>query len=234
MAKEYVHDLFETIAELYDDGDDRISLGMHLKWKQRIDTVVLPPTLESDPGVILDVCCGTGDVTEHLARNNPEVLVVGLDFSEHMLSVAEERTKGLENVMLIEGDALNLPFDDDTFDSASISFGLRNIPDYERVLREMTRVVRPCGVVACLDASVPDNPFVLPAYKFYYKYIMTLLGGGLKYREQYEWLYKSTQEFLRKDELAHLFRKVGLQFVDVQSFMMGAAALHTGYVPPER
>ena len=232
MAKEYVHDVFEDIAERYDDGDDRISLGMHHEWKHHLDMAVLPSTLCSQPGLILDVCCGTGDITEHIARNNPGVLVVGLDFSQHMLSVARKRTADLDNVMLVEGNALQLPFDDGTFDAASISFGLRNTPDYEQVLREMARVVRPCGTVACLDASVPDNPFVLPFYKVYYKYIMTLLGGGVKYHRQYNWLYKSTQEFLHKDELRALFHKVGLRYVEVHSYMMGAAALHTGCVPP--
>ena len=232
MAREYVHDVFEDIAELYDDGDERISLGLHREWKRHVDLAVLPATMCSEPGIVLDVCCGTGDVTEHIARNNPGVLVVGIDFSEHMLAVCRKRTEDLENVLLVEGDAMHLPFDDATFDASCISFGLRNVADYAQVLREMKRVTRPCGAVACLDASVPDNPFVVPFYQVYYKYVMTLLGGGVKYRRQYDWLYKSTQEFLRKDELAALFAEVGLRYVDVHPFMMGAAALHTGHVPP--
>ena len=233
MGKEYVHDIFEDIADTYDRGNENISLGMQTAWKQRLEQVAVPPTLDSQPGIILDVCCGTGDITEHIARANPDVLVVGLDFSAHMLSVARERTADLENVLLVEGDAMALPFDDATFDAAVISFGLRNTPDYGQVLREMARVTRPCGVVACLDASVPDNGFVRPFYELYYKYVMPLIGGGPKRFRQYTWLYKSTQEFLRKDELVALFVQTGLQFVSVESFMMGAAALHTGYVTPQ-
>lgn len=231
VAKEQVHGVFESIAQDYDAANDRISLGMHRIWKRHLEEAALAPCMESDPGMVLDVCCGTGDITEQIARNNPDVLVVGLDFSAHMLEVAERRTKGLENALLVEGNAMSLPFDEGTFDSAVISFGLRNTPDYEQVLSEMMRVVREGGVVACLDASVPEHAIVRPFYQLYYKHIMTFLGGGISHHAQYEWLYESTQQFLRKDELAALFRKVGLRYVDVRPFMCGAAALHTGYVP---
>lgn len=230
MAKEQVHGVFESIARQYDAANDRISFGMHRAWKRCLEDAALVPCMESDPGLVLDVCCGTGDITEQIARNNPDVLCVGLDFSAQMLDVAEKRTAGLENVMLVEGNAMELPFDDDTFDSAVISFGLRNTPDYEQVLSEMTRVVRGGGVVACLDASVPENGAIQPFYQFYYKRVMTFLGGGLSHHKEYEWLYESTQQFLRKNELAALFSKVGLRYVDVRPFMFGAAALHTGYV----
>ena len=184
-----------------------------------------------EPGLVLDVCCGTGDITEQIARAHPDVLVVGLDFSAGMLEVARERVAGLDNVLLVEGDAMDLPFDAATFDAAVVSFGLRNTPDYEQVLRQMARVTRPGGTVACLDASVPDAAFVRPFYRFYYKHIMTLLGGGLRHHGEYEWLYESTQEFLTKAELAALFGRVGLAHVAVRPFMCGAAALHTGEVP---
>ena len=231
MAKEQVHGVFESIAQQYDAANDRISLGFHHLWKRQLVQAALAPCRESDPGMVLDVCCGTGDITERIAQSSPDVFVTGLDFSAHMLEVAHERTESLDNVMLVEGNAMELPFDDGTFDSAVVSFGLRNTPDYEQVLHEMARVVRPGGVVACLDASVPDNKAIEPFYQVYYKYIMTFLGGGIKHHGEYEWLYQSTQEFLRKDELAALFSKVGLDYVTVKSFMFGAAALHTGYVP---
>ncbi len=232
MAKEHVHGVFESIADGYDAANNRISLGMHGLWKRSLcNTASRSCETTKRAGLILDVCCGTGDITESLARNNPDTFVVGLDFSAHMLDVARSRMTGLDNTMLVEGNAMELPFDDDTFDAAVISFGLRNTPDYERVVSEMKRVVRPGGVVACLDASVPSSRFVQPFYQFYYKNIMTLLGGGISHRKEYEWLYESTQEFLRKDELAALFEACGLIHVQVRSFMFGSAALHTGMVP---
>lgn len=233
MAKEHVHGVFESIAQQYDSANDRISLGMHRLWKQVLEDVAVSTCSHPDAGagLVLDVCCGTGDITERIARNHPNIFVTGLDFSAQMLDVARHRTQDLQNVMLVEGNAMSLPFDDDTFDSAVISFGLRNTPDYEQVVGEMMRVVKPGGVVACLDASVPDSKLIDPFYQFYYKNIMTFLGGGFSHHDQYEWLYESTQEFLRKDELKALFEKVGLTYVSVRPFMFGAAALHVGYVP---
>ena len=201
MAKEHVHGVFESIAQQYDSANDRISLGMHRLWKQALEDVAVSTCSHPDAGAGL------------------------------VLDVARHRTQDLQNVMLVEGNAMSLPFDDDTFDSAVISFGLRNTPDYEQVVGEMMRVVKPGGVVACLDASVPDSKLIDPFYQFYYKNIMTFLGGGFSHHDQYEWLYESTQEFLRKDELKALFEKVGLAYVSVRPFMFGAAALHVGYVP---
>lgn len=232
MAKEHVHGVFEAIAEGYDAANDRISLGMHRFWKRALcDAALNACCNENRAGLVLDVCCGTGDITQMLAQRAPGVLVCGLDFSAHMLEVAEHRLRDVDNVMLVEGNAMQLPFDDDTFDSTVVSFGLRNTPDYKQVISEMVRVTRPGGIVACLDASVPDSDAIKPFYQLYYKNIMTLLGGGLSNRKEYEWLYESTQEFLRKDELARLFEECGLISVTVRSFMFGAAALHVGVVP---
>lgn len=232
VAKEHVHGVFEAIADGYDAANDRISLGMHRFWKRALCEVALGPCeTEKRAGLVLDVCCGTGDITQMLATASPSTLVCGLDFSAHMLEVAEHRLEGVDNVMLVEGNAMRLPFDDGTFDSSVISFGLRNTPDYERVISEMARVTRPGGVVACLDASVPESDFVQPFYQFYYKNIMTLLGGGLSNRKEYDWLYESTQEFLSKDELAQLFVDCGLISVTVRPFLFGSAALHVGIVP---
>lgn len=232
MAKEHVHGVFESIADGYDAANDRISLGMHRFWKQALCDAASSACDDPDrAGLVLDVCCGTGDITEMLAVQAPDVLVCGLDFSAHMLEVACHRMGGLPNVMLVEGNAMALPFDDDVFDSSVVSFGLRNTPDYAQVVQEMTRVTRPGGLVACLDASVPESELVQPFYQFYYKHVMTLLGGGISHRREYDWLYESTQEFLRKDELARLFASSGLTDVKVRSFMFGAAALHTGVKP---
>lgn len=234
MAKEHVHDVFESVAEQYDAANDRISLGMHHRWKDCLIKAVKPAFVGSSARRrALDVCCGTGDITRLIAAAHPGVEVTGLDFSAGMLDVARRRTVGLGNVILVEGNALELPFEDDAFDTAVISFGLRNTPDYDQVVSEMARVTRPGGIVACLDASVPDNSVVYPFYNVYYKQVMPLLGGGRSKKREYDWLYQSTREFLHKDELRELFERCGLAEVKVKSFMMGAAALHVGVVPAE-
>ncbi len=232
MAKEHVHGVFEEIARGYDAANDRISLGQHRTWKAALVRAALGAAqAEGACGRVVDLCCGTGDITALCAAKAPGVGVVGLDFSAEMLAVAAERTKAMSNVALIEGNAMDLPLNDDSCDAAVISFGLRNTPDYDQVVREMVRVVRPGGIVACLDASVPENPLVRPFYILYYKLVMPLLGGGFKNRKEYDWLYQSTQEFLRKDELVALFERNGLEDVWLKTWTFGAAALHIGTVP---
>lgn len=229
MAKEHVHGVFQSVAQQYDAANNRISLGMHHVWKRALIQTALS-VIPEDGGKVLDVCCGTGDITARIASQHTHVRVTGLDFSSEMLKVAHARTDAMNNVTLIEGNAMELPFEDNSFDAAVVSFGLRNTPDYQQVLCEMARVVRSGGVVACLDASVPDSAFVHPFYMFYYKIIMPTLGGGFSKRSEYKWLYQSTQDFLTKGELESLFKTCGLQKVKVRSFMCGAAALHVGYV----
>ena len=150
---------------------------------------------------MLDVCCGTGDIAVAVASRRPDAAVTGLDFSPAMLDVARHKGAALENLTWREGDAMALPFGDDTFSAAAISFGLRNTPDYGAVLTEMTRVVCPGGWVYCLDSFVPDSPLIRPFYDLYFRGVMPLLGGGFRHRREYRWLWQSTRDFLRKREL---------------------------------
>ncbi len=175
-----VNDLFDTIAPRYDLINDLQSLGLHRFWKQRLVTLAA-----GQPGErALDLCCGTGDITLGLARRG--VAVCGLDFSEPMLAVANQRlntrklfpgdaTRGV-GVRFLRGDALSIPFPDAGFDLVTISYGLRNLADWEAGLREMRRVVRPGGRVLVLDFGKPDHPLWRWLYFFYLKRFVPLLG----------------------------------------------------------
>lgn len=148
-----------------------------------------------------------------------------------MLDVARRKGAALEHLTWREGDAMALPFADDTFSAAAISFGLRNTPDYGAVLTEMTRVVCPGGWVYCLDSFVPDSPLIRPFYDLYFRGVMPLLGGGFRHRREYRWLWQSTRDFLRKRELTALFAAVGLEKVRADSHLFGTCALHSGQKP---
>lgn len=126
---------------------------------------------------------------------------------------------------------MNLPFEDNTFSAACISFGLRNTSDYLRVLQEMTRVVVPGGWVYCLDSFVPDSLVIRPFYSVYFRYVMPFLGGGFRHRQEYTWLWQSTQDFLRKKELLDLFGQAGLIDRQMKSRLFGACVLHKGKKP---
>lgn len=227
--RDRVYQVFQRISPSYDSANDRISLGRAKSWKQLLIDTLLSNVEHS--GTVLDVCCGTGDIAIAIAERRQDLTVTGLDFSPAMLAEAEKKGSAQANLKWQEGDALHLPFADGSFSSACISFGLRNTADYGQVLREMARVVHSGGWVYCLDSFVPDSPFIRPAYEVYFRLVMPLLGGGFRHRQEYVWLWESTQEFLRKDQLLALFDKAGLVQTSFTGMMFGACALHRGQKP---
>ena len=224
-----VYDIFQTLAPRYDRANARISLGLERGWKKLLVNRLLAGIGAGEQA--LDVCCGTGDIAIALAGRRPDLEVTGLDFSPAMLEVAQNKGEGLENLHWVQGDALELPFPDGMFAAACISFGLRNTAGYGRVLEEMYRVTAPGGRVFCLDSFVPDHPLVVPAYRLYFRHLMPILGGGRRYRKQYEWLYESTQQFPGRKKIMKLFSRTGMEEVQSRSRMLGACVLIEGKKP---
>lgn len=179
----------------------------------------------------LDVCCGTADWTIALSEAvGSKGQVTGLDFSENMLEVGKQKTASLENIQLVHGDAMNLPFDDNSFDYVTIGFGLRNVPDYLSALKEMHRVLKPGGMVVCLETSQPTLPLFKQIYSLYFKFVMPIFGKMFaKSKEEYEWLQQSTFNFPDKQTLKGLFLEAGFNDIIVRSFTGGVAAMHLGY-----
>jgi demethylmenaquinone methyltransferase / 2-methoxy-6-polyprenyl-1,4-benzoquinol methylase len=232
MSKEErVHSVFEKISDQYDYMNDLISFKQHNRWRD--DTMKRISVQRGDR--CLDVCCGTGEWTFALAEAAGEDgFVTGLDFSENMLKVGKEKLKRrpLPQVDFIHGNALSLPFEDNSFDIVTIGFGLRNVPDYLGALKEMSRVVKPGGKVVCLETSHPTVPVFKQVFKFYFTYIMPIFGKIFaKSYQEYSWLQESTEAFLTKEELKGLFEKAGLNDIEVKSYAMGAAAMHAGKKP---
>ena len=221
-----VYGIFQRIAGRYDRSNAFISLGLQKRWKKMLTDKVIRRLPEG--AKVLDVCCGTGDISLMLADAVRDIQVTGLDFSPAMLREAEHRRKHRKNVRFLRGNALDLPFGDACFDAAVISFGLRNTADYEKTVQEMKRVVRRGGRVYCLESLVPENRVIKPFYRLYFRQVMPLLGGGLKHLKEYRWLYLSTESFLRAEQLVRLFRDAGLEDVCSESRMFGACVLVTG------
>ncbi|SDH07814.1 demethylmenaquinone methyltransferase / 2-methoxy-6-polyprenyl-1,4-benzoquinol methylase [Alteribacillus persepolensis] len=224
--EEKVHEVFESIYDKYDYMNSVISFQLHKSWRN--DTMKRMNVAKG--AAALDICCGTADWTIQLAEKaGKNGRVVGLDFSKNMLSVGVEKVqkKQLSNVELVEGNAMSLPFEDNTFDYVTIGFGLRNVPDYQTVIKEMYRVLKPEGLAVCLETSQPDNKKISGIYSFYFKKIMPLLGKYLAGSyEQYSWLQESTMSFPNKSLLAVLFSQAGFARVSVIPYTMGAAAAH--------
>src|SRR5690606_21750205 len=204
------------IYKNYDKMNSVISFNLHVKWREDV-----MKRMNVKPGsACLDVCCGTADWTVALAKATGEKgIVKGLDFSKNMLKIGAEKVKPYPQVELIHGNAMELPFDDNTFDYVTIGFGLRNVPDYMQVLREMHRVLKPGGMAVCLETSQPTLPVFRQAYYAYFRYIMPLFGKVFaKSYEEYSWLQESARDFPGMEELAQMFWRAGLVNVIYKSF----------------
>jgi demethylmenaquinone methyltransferase/2-methoxy-6-polyprenyl-1,4-benzoquinol methylase len=225
---EKVHFVFEAIYEKYDFMNSLISFNQHKVWRKKAMKIMAANRGNN----VLDVCTGTGDWALALSKEvGSEGTVKGLDFSKNMLSVAEHKKQlqHAENVEFIHGDAMSLPFEEGSFDRVSIGFGLRNVPDYLTVLKEIYRVLKPGGTLTCLETSQPTLAGYKQLYFFYFQKIMPLLGKWFanKY-DEYAWLNESTQNFPSKEALVTLFEEAGFTEVRFISLTGGIAAIHHG------
>lgn len=227
--EERVHNVFEKVYVNYDKMNSVISFNRHKRWRK---DVMKKMNVQSGAHV-LDVCTGTGDWALALADEVKESgKVIGLDFSENMLTVAKEKGKHLpkEQIQFMHGNAMELPFADNSFDYVTIGFGLRNVPDYDQVIAEMYRVVKPGGKVVCLETSQPTLFGFKQLYFFYFRFIMPLFGKLFaKSYEEYAWLNESTKTFPNKETLKEMFLAAGFKSVDVKGYDLGVAAMHMAY-----
>lgn len=223
-----VHQVFETIYENYDHMNSIISFKRHIKWRKD----VMNRMQVQEGSKALDVCCGTGDWSFSLSEAVGKTgQVIGLDFSENMLSIAKKRNEeaNYSNLSFQHGNAMELPFEDNYFDYVTIGFGLRNVPDYMQVLKEMYRVVKPGGKVVCLETSHPTLPVYKQLYYFYFRYIMPLFGKLFaKSYQEYAWLQESAKDFPDKNELKKMFQQAGFTNIEIKGYTGGVAAMHMG------
>lgn len=224
--EERVHHVFEKISDKYDAMNSVISFNRHHAWRKD----VMKRMNVSSGTKALDVCTGTGDWALSLAQSiGEDGNVIGLDFSENMLQVAKDKLEAeqLKQLSFIHGNAMELPFPDNSFDYVTIGFGLRNVPDYETVLREMYRVTKPGGLAVCLETSQPTLIGYRQLYYFYFRFIMPLFGRIFaKSYDEYAWLHESAKDFPDKHELKRLFLNAGFSKVEMKSYNGGVAAMH--------
>lgn len=225
---EHVHSLFESIAKKYDMMNDIISFGRHRAWRRKTMKII-----NMKPGqTALDICCGTCDWTIDLAKASQTGAITGLDFSQNMLDIGQQKVDKLglsKQITLVHGNAMELPFPDNHFDIITIGFGLRNVPDYLQVLKEMHRVVKPGGQIVCLEMSKPTWQPFKGIYYFYFEKIMPYFGKIFaKDYKSYVWLPESLKLFPNAVELTKLYKEAGSSSVSVTPFFGGIAALHLG------
>ncbi|MFC9774563.1 demethylmenaquinone methyltransferase [Paenibacillus chitinolyticus] len=223
---ERVHHVFEKISNQYDSMNSVITFKRHIAWRQD----VMKQMNVREGSKALDVCTGTGDWAIALANViGTRGEVIGLDFSKNMLKIAQDKQEqqALKQLTFIQGNAMELPFEDHSFDYVTIGFGLRNVPDYLTVLREMYRVTKPGGKVVCLETSQPTLIGYRQLSLFYVRYIMPLLGKFIaKSYDEYSWLQESARNFPDKNVLKQMFLEAGFSKVDAKSYSGGVAAMH--------
>ncbi|ACT01062.1 demethylmenaquinone methyltransferase [Paenibacillus sp. JDR-2] len=227
-SKEHVHALFENIAPKYDMMNDLLSFRRHKAWRK----FTMRKMSVQQGQTALDLCCGTCDWTIALAKASGTGQVTGLDFSQNMLDVGSVKVNGEglnKQITLIQGNAMELPFADNSFDFVTIGFGLRNVPDYLQVLKEMERVVKPGGKVVCLELSKPLwQPFKGMYYLYFERMLPTIGKWVAKRFDEYKWLPDSLKLFPDANQLSELFRQAGLREVQAYPLTGGIAALHIG------
>jgi len=220
-----VREMFSTIASRYDLLNHLLSANVDKRWRRIVATRVRDK-LASNSSRVLDVACGTGDLSLTLFEITG-ARVVGTDFCRPMLTIAAGKMSG--RIPLIEGDALDLPFRDGTFDAATIAFGLRNLSNVEKGLAELSRVVKPGGWVAVLEFSRPTNAILRPLFNLYFRKLLPWMGGVISgSRSAYSYLPASVQKFPDQSQLLLLMQQVGLDQVGYENLTGGIAALHLG------
>jgi demethylmenaquinone methyltransferase/2-methoxy-6-polyprenyl-1,4-benzoquinol methylase len=223
-----VEEMFDRISGVYDGMNLAISGFQEPRWRKRL----VAATRVGPGDRALDVACGTGKVTADLyAAVQPGGSALGIDFSANMISLAtDQRARDDVGLSFRQGDALDLPVDDDDFDAATIAYGMRNLADYGRGFAEMARAVRPGGVVACLEISQPTSRLGRLA-SVWFDHIVPLVGRLIGQGDAYAYLARSVKGYPGPERIAQIMREAGLEQVQWRGFVGGIIVLHTGVVP---
>ncbi len=247
-ASRQVREMFTQIAPRYDLLNHLLSLQLDRLWRARVARRLRPILVRPD-AVVLDLCCGTGDLAFSLSRS-ARARIIGVDFSHAMLVRACKKSQSLPArpnsnsnteassraiaaaMSFFEADALGLPFADASFDLITTAFGFRNLANYETGLREILRVLKSGGTVAILEFTEPPAGPIGDLYRWYFRNILPRIGSFLSGdRAAYSYLPASVSRFHRPEELAALMNAVGFGAIDYKVWTLGTVALHTATKP---
>jgi demethylmenaquinone methyltransferase/2-methoxy-6-polyprenyl-1,4-benzoquinol methylase len=222
--------MFDRIAGVYDLMNTAMTAGLHHRWRERA-----ADRAELEPGdTALDACCGTGDLSFELARRvGPAGRVIGSDFSEPMLDLARAKAaqRGVSTVRFEWGDALELSYDDGTFDAVTVGFGVRNLADLDRGVGELARVLRPGGRLVILEITTPRRPPLSTFFGLWFDRLVPLLGTLAGDRDAYTYLPESVKRFPPPEGLALIMDRAGLERIRYTVLAGGIIAIHSGARP---
>jgi demethylmenaquinone methyltransferase / 2-methoxy-6-polyprenyl-1,4-benzoquinol methylase len=216
LEPERVRSMFDRIAPVYDVMNRIMTAGLDRRWRRHTVEAVVQPGFR-----VLDACCGTGDLAVEAEREGG--IVTGLDFSGEMLARARRKS---DTIAWVQGDLLALPFEDGSFDAATVGFGARNVADLELALRELRRVLRTGGSLAILEITQPRGP-LKPFFSLWFDRIVPLLGRLLPGGKAYTYLPASVRRFPGAEDLAALIEECGFAEARFRLFGGTIVALHT-------
>src|SRR5688500_15840358 len=220
-----VRDMFSGIATRYDLLNHVLSINIDKRWRRRVREK-LESILQDSKAIVLDVACGTGDLSLELQRG-ARAKVIGTDFCRPMLSIAHKKSvdSGV-SIPYIEGDAMSLPFADGDFDGVTIAFGLRNLSNVIDGLTELHRVLKPGGKLIVLEFSTPTFPGLRELFGFYFARVLPRIGGAVSgSRGAYEYLPDSVSRFPDQKGLVEIMRSAGFESVEYMNLTGGIAAI---------
>ncbi|MEE9455432.1 MAG: bifunctional demethylmenaquinone methyltransferase/2-methoxy-6-polyprenyl-1,4-benzoquinol methylase UbiE [Paracoccaceae bacterium] len=224
-----VHGVFSNVASKYDIMNDAMSLGIHRIWKDAMMDWLAPRNTMK----LLDVAGGTGDIAFRFLKRAGGGHATVFDMTQAMLDAGRLRAKAAEmgdDLDWVCGDAMALPFADNTFDAYTISFGIRNVTRVQDAINQAYRVLKPGGRFLCLEFSAIPNPALQWAYDRYSFNVIPPLGQVIANdRDSYQYLVESIRKFPKQDEFADMIRKGGFSQVKYRNLSLGIAALHSGW-----
>ena len=224
--KEQVAQMFDNISENYDGLNRVISLGIDIKWRKKVVEIVG----KNNPKQILDIATGTGDLAIMMAKLNPD-RIVGLDISSGMLEVGKQKiaAANLSNkIEMIVADSEEMPFEDNTFDAITVSFGVRNFANLDKGITEIARVLKHNGVLVILETSNPTKPPFKQGYKLYTNIFLPIIGKLFsKDKVAYSYLSESANSFPFGAAFNNILEKNGFTHAEAKPVTFGVATIYT-------
>ena len=227
--KEQVAKMFDNISTNYDGLNRVISFGIDVKWRKKVVAIVG----KNKPKQILDIATGTGDLALMMANLNPD-RIVGLDISSGMLEVGKQKIANAnlsEKIEMIVGDSEDMPFEDNTFDAITVSFGVRNFANLDKGLKEIARVLKPTGVLVILETSNPTKFPFKQGYKLHTNLVLPIVGKLFsKDKVAYSYLSESANSFPFGEAFNNILKKNGFTTAEDQPVTFGVATIYTARI----
>jgi len=224
-----IGELFDKISSRYDRFNHITSLGIDRWWRYRAVSKMLPCR------EVLDVAIGTADLSLEILKRGKASWIEGIDLSQDMMRIgkAKAERKGVgDRIVFTQGSALDMPYEEGRFDALTCAYGLRNFGDTDKGIAEFFRVMKPGGQLLILEFSLPQNPLIRKLYDFYFKHVMTPIGGIMtKDRAAFEYFYGSVKHFIWGDEMKAHLEAAGFTDVEYTVMTMGISTLYIANKP---